>query len=360
MSGLSKSFILKRFAIFPRFLYKGSAATICGVPNLEHVIQVVLPENLMSSQLVVLAIGGNSLIKDSQHMTLLDQYRTAGETGIHIADLIAAGYRVIVTHGNGPQVGFMLLRSELAKDILHPIPLEICVADTQGATGYQLEQTLANELKRRGIQRSMATLVTQTVVDENDPAFENPTKPIGPFFTEEEARAHSEQHGWVVKEDAGRGWRRVVPSPRPIHIVETETIRTLVEQDVVVICAGGGGIPVVRDERGILQGRPAVVDKDFASSLLAKALGADLLVISTAVDKVALNFGKPDQQSIDRMTVAEARVHLADNQFAEGSMKPKIEAALEFIENGGKKVIITQPQNLAEALEGKNGTHIVP
>ena len=314
----------------------------------------------MSKPMVVIAVGGNSLITDSTHMSVLDQYQAAGQTSHHIASLLEAGYRVVVTHGNGPQVGFILMRSELAKNVLHQVPLESCVADTQGAIGYQIEQTLANELRRRGVQASLATVVTQVVVDKDDPAFTNPTKPIGPFYSEEDARKHAQDDGWAVKEDAGRGWRRVVASPRPLEIIEQDSIRILLENDVVVIAVGGGGIPVIRKDNGDLEGCAAVIDKDAASCLLAKNLKADTFIISTAVDKVMLNFGKPDQKALDRITVAEAKQYMEEGHFAAGSMKPKVEAAIEFIESGGKHVIITQPHLLAEAIAGKNGTHITP
>ncbi|HRZ13475.1 MAG TPA: carbamate kinase [Kiritimatiellia bacterium] len=314
----------------------------------------------MPKPLVVIAIGGNSLIKDAKHMTVLDQYLAAGETSHHIAALVNEGYRVAITHGNGPQVGFILMRSEIARTQLHQVPLESCVADTQGAIGYQVEQTLMNELHRQGVRHSIVSVVTQVVVDKDDPAFQNPTKPIGPFFTKEDAFQHQEKDGWAVKEDAGRGWRRVVPSPKPLEIVEEGVIRTLLENDVIVVAVGGGGIPVIRLPDGDLQGCAAVIDKDAASSLLARHLKADLFVISTGVDKVALDFGKPTQRYLDRMTLAEARRHLKDGQFPAGSMGPKIEAAISYLEDGGREVIITQPHLLEDAIRGKTGTRIVP
>ncbi|HRT05293.1 MAG TPA: carbamate kinase [Kiritimatiellia bacterium] len=314
----------------------------------------------MKSPLAVIAIGGNSLILDSKKITVKDQYQAASETAHHIAALVAAGYRVVITHGNGPQVGFILLRSDLARNVLHQVPLDSCVADTQGALGYQIGQTLANELKRQGIQKPIATVVTQVLVDNRDPAFANPTKPIGSFYTEEEAQKHKAESGWTLKEDAGRGWRRVVASPKPLRIVEEDTIRLLLEQDVVVIAVGGGGIPVRENEQGELEGCAAVIDKDLASCLLAKNLKADLFIISTGVDKVAVDFKKPTQRELDRLTVAEAKKYLAEGQFPAGSMGPKIEAAIDFLEHGGKEVIITQPFLLEEAIAGKNGTHLVP
>ena len=314
----------------------------------------------MKSPLAVIAIGGNSLILDSKKITVKDQYQAASETAHHVAALVAAGYRVVITHGNGPQVGFILLRSDLARNVLHQVPLDSCVADTQGALGYQIGQTLANELKRQGIQKPIATVVTQVLVDNRDPAFANPTKPIGSFYTEEEAQKHKAESGWTLKEDAGRGWRRVVASPKPLRIVEEDTVRLLLEQDVVVIAVGGGGIPVRENEKGELEGCAAVIDKDLASCLLAKNLKADLFIISTGVDKVAVDFKKPTQRELDRLTVAEAKQYLAEGQFPAGSMGPKIEAAIDFIEHGGKEVIITQPFLLEEAIAGRNGTHLVP
>jgi carbamate kinase len=310
-------------------------------------------------KLAVIAIGGNSLIKDASHMSVLDQYRAAGQTSHHIAALVKAGYRVVVTHGNGPQVGFILLRSELAKDKLHQVPLESCVADTQGAIGYQIQQTLENELRRLRIWKPVATVVTQCVVKKNDPAFKNPTKPIGPFYTEADARDHAEHDGWSVREDAGRGWRRVVASPEPREIIEEPVIRSLLNDDIVVIAVGGGGIPVVREKGGRLRGCAAVIDKDAASSLLARHLKADVFIISTGVDYVCVNFGKPDQMAIHEMTLKDAKRYMKQGQFAAGSMKPKIEAAIRYLQAGGKRVIITQPHLLGKAVKGDAGTHIV-
>jgi carbamate kinase len=309
--------------------------------------------------LVVIAIGGNSLIKDSAHATVFDQYKAAGETTDHIARIVAEGYRVVITHGNGPQVGFILLRSEMARQVLHEVPLDTCGADTQGAIGYQIAQTLGNELRRDGIDRQVAAVVTQVVVDDRDPGFLDPSKPIGPFYSEEAARGHQEE-GWVMREDAGRGWRRVVASPRPREIIEEEAIRALLDRDVIVVAVGGGGIPVVRRENGDLEGVGAVIDKDWASCLLAKNLGADMFMISTAVDKVAIHYGKPEQRDLDEITVAEAKRYDAEGHFAPGSMKPKIQAAIDFLEHGGKRVIITQPHLLEDAMRGETGTHIVP
>jgi carbamate kinase len=311
-------------------------------------------------KLVVIAIGGNSLIKDAEHATVFDQYRACGETSDHIADIVADGYRVVITHGNGPQVGFILLRSELAKEVLHQVPLDSCGADTQGAIGYQISQTLGNELRRRGIEKKVVAIVTQTVVDANDPGFQKPAKPIGPFYSEATALEHQNNKGWEMLEDAGRGWRRVVASPRPLEIIEEPAIEALLAKDIIVVAVGGGGIPVIRRSDGSLEGVGAVIDKDWASCLLAKNLGAEKFILSTAVDRVALNFGQRNQREIDRMTVAEARGYLEEGHFPPGSMKPKIEAAIDFLEHGGQEVIITRPDLLEDAIHGRAGTHIVP
>ena len=314
----------------------------------------------MTKKTAVLAIGGNSLIKDKDHQTVPDQFAVARETCKHIAELIAAGWRVIITHGNGPQVGFILRRAELALHELHPVPLDSCGADTQGSIGYMLQQSLINELRLRNLPPKAVTVVTQVIVDADDPAFENPTKPIGSFMDEKTARERAEKDGWHVMEDAGRGWRRVVPSPVPREIVELEAIRTLIENDFAVIGVGGGGIPVIRDKNGELKGVEAVIDKDLASSLLARTLNVDLFIISTAVEKVALNYGKPDQKDLDRMTVEEAERYYEEGHFPAGSMGPKIKAIIEFIKATGKEAIITTPEKILLSVNGKAGTRIVP
>jgi carbamate kinase len=319
--------------------------------------------NEEQKRVAVVAIGGNSLIKDKQHQTVEDQYEAARETTLHIADMIEEGWDVAIGHGNGPQVGFILRRSEIAHKVegMHEIPLDVCGADSQGAIGYALQQTLQNELYRRGIHKPVATIITQTLVDKNDPAFRNPSKPIGGFMDEEDAQRRARDNDWAVVEDAGRGWRRVVPSPLPKEIVELESIRTLIRSGVMVISVGGGGIPVIDTGDGSYRGVAAVIDKDFASSLLAQALQADLFLISTAVEKVALNFGKPDQKWIDHMTLEEAKQYLAEGvHFAKGSMAPKIQAIIWYLESGGKHAIITNPENIGKALRNETGTHIVP
>jgi carbamate kinase len=314
-------------------------------------------------KVAVVAIGGNSLIKDKQHQSVEDQYQAAKDTTEHIADMIEAGWDVAIGHGNGPQVGFILRRSEIAHKVegMHEIPLDVCGADSQGAIGYALQQTLQNELYRREIKKPVATIITQVLVDKEDPAFKNPSKPIGGFMDEAEAMQRRKEMDWAVVEDAGRGWRRVVASPLPKEVVELDSIQALISAGVVVITVGGGGIPVIDKGEGQYVGTAAVIDKDFASSLLAQLIQADLLLISTAVEKVALDFGKPSQRWVDKMTLSEAKQYLAEGtHFAKGSMAPKIEAIIWFLENGGKQAIITNPENIGEALKGNTGTWIVP
>lgn len=313
-------------------------------------------------KIAVVAIGGNSLIRDKAHQTVEDQYQAAKETTGHIAEMIAAGWRVAIGHGNGPQVGFILRRSEIAHKVegMHEVPLDVCGADSQGAIGYALQQTLQNWLYMRNIHTNVATVITQVLVDRDDPAFGKPTKPIGGFMDEEEAKRREATMGWHVVEDAGRGWRRVVPSPMPKEVVELDTVRALINAGVVVISVGGGGIPVVDKGAGEYVGVAAVIDKDYASSLLAQTIHADLFVISTAVEKVALNFGTPDERTIDRMTLSEAKRYLAEGtHFARGSMAPKIQAVIWYLEAGGKHAIITTPENIYRAVKGETGTHIV-
>jgi len=313
-------------------------------------------------KVAVVAIGGNSLIKDKTHQTVEDQYQASKETTYYIADMIEAGWDVAIGHGNGPQVGFILRRSEIAHKVegMHEVPLDVCGADSQGAIGYALQQNLQNELFQRGIKKNVATIITQILVDRDDPAFQNPTKPIGGFMDEAEAKRRQREMSWSVVEDAGRGWRRVVASPLPKEIVELDTVKTLLGVGIVVITVGGGGIPVIDPGDGNYIGVAAVIDKDYASSLLAQAIKADLFLISTSVEKVALNFGKPDEKWIDRMTLAEAKQYLAEGKhFAKGSMAPKIQAIIWFLENGGKAALITNPENIGRALKGETGTWIV-
>jgi len=318
----------------------------------------------MSKKVAVVAIGGNSLIKDKSHQTVEDQYQAAKETTYHIADMIEQGWDVAIGHGNGPQVGFILRRSEIAAKVegMHEIPLDVCGADSQGAIGYALQQTLQNELFKRGIKKPVATVVTQVLVDKNDAAFKNPSKPIGGFMDEAEAKRREKELGWSMVEDSGRGWRRVVASPLPKEVVELESVETLIKAGTVVITVGGGGIPVIDKGEGEYAGTAAVIDKDFASSLLARLIKADLLLISTAVEKVAINFGKPDEKWLDKMTLVEAKQYLAEGiHFAKGSMAPKIQAVIWFLEdNPNAKALITNPENIGKALKGETGTWIVP
>ncbi len=305
----------------------------------------------------VVAIGGNSLITDPDHQSVQDQYLAAAETDHHIANMVASGWDVVVTHGNGPQIGFILRRSELARNELHEAPLEVCGADTQGAIGYLLQQNLINDLHRLGIPEQVVTIVTQVEVAADDPAFDNPSKPIGTFMSAEDADQRRRIDGWQVAEDAGRGWRRVVASPRPIRIVELAAVQRLLAAGYVVIAAGGGGIPVVADDAGQLTGVPAVIDKDHASSLLATAIKADLLLISTSVDRVALDFGTLRERWIDTLSLDEARRYLDEGvHFKPGSMEPKIRAIVDYLEGGGTEAIVTTPANIGAAIAGKAGT----
>jgi len=322
---------------------------------------------MTDKRVAVVAIGGNSLIKDKQHQTVEDQYEAAKETCEHIADMIEQGWDVAIGHGNGPQVGFILRRSEIAAKVagMHEVPLDACGADSQGAIGYALQQNLRNAFDRRNIDKTAATVITQVRVNADDPAFENPSKPIGTFMEHDEAERRAEEEGWTVVEDAGRGWRRVVASPFPEEIVELPAVRRLIDAGIVTITVGGGGIPVVRDgsqgESGQdLKGVAAVIDKDYASALLAQSIDADLFLISTAVEHVYLNFGQEDEEPIREMTVAEAKEYIEEGHFAAGSMLPKIKAIVWFVEQTGGEALVTNPASIARALKGETGTRIVP
>lgn len=312
-----------------------------------------------SNKLAVVAVGGNALIRDKPHESIPDQSREAALTSHHIADMIAAGWNVVITHGTGPQVGFIMRRSELALEEVPPVPMDYADADLQGGIGYMFLKALHNEFRQRRLDRRAVAIITQTLVDRHDPAFADPSKPIGSHMDEQTAQRLARRQGWIVKEDAGRGWRRVVPSPMPKTIVELAAIKALAHAGFVVIACGGGGIPVVEDDEGNLSGVEAVIDKDLASSLLARGIGADLLMVSTGVEKVAIDFNKPTQRWLDRMTLAEAKKLYADNQFDRGSMGPKIQAAIEFIEGGGQTGLITNPENIGRAMAGQTGTFIV-
>ena len=316
----------------------------------------------MNPRRAVVAIGGNALILDGQRGTIDEQYGNAVEMARHIASLVAAGWGIVLTHGNGPQVGFILLRSELVGESA-PVPqlsLEMSSADSQGGIGHIVAMALLNELAARGLPDRVAYVLTHTVVAEDDPAFHEPTKPIGPFYTLEEAQAREQRLGWRTVEDSGRGYRRVVPSPRPVRIVESDQIRTLVDAGFVVVAVGGGGIPVVERQPGIYRGVEAVIDKDRASALLAASLDVPMLVLSTGVEQVAVHFRQPDERWLSTMTAAEAQGYLADGEFPRGSMGPKIEAAITFLERGGQEVLITTPAALERAIAGETGTRIVP
>jgi carbamate kinase len=309
----------------------------------------------------VVAFGGNALVTDPKHQSIPDQYETVCRTVPHLVDLVEQGWRLVVSHGNGPQVGFILRRSEISQEEVDPVPVDYAVADTQGAIGYMFVKALTNELTRRGLLRPVVALVTQSVVDLKDPAFQNPTKPIGSFLTEARARALARSQGWTIKEDAGRGWRRTVASPRPQKIVETEVIRTLLNAGAVVVASGGGGVPVAIQPGGRLVGVEAVVDKDLASGLLARDLGADMLLIPTAVPRVAIRFGTPEQRWLDTITVDEARAFIESGEFGKGSMEPKVAAVADFVASTrGAVGIIGAAQEIRAILDGKSGTRIVP
>ena len=310
--------------------------------------------------LAVVAIGGNALIRDRGHESIPDQYQMVQGLACDIAAMIEDGWNVVVTHGNGPQVGYILRRSELSIAEVPPVPMDYAGADIQGAVGYMFVKALGNEFRRRGINRQPVAIVTQTLVDRDDPAFAAPTKPIGSHMAEARAKELAAQYGWTVREDAGRGWRRVVPSPLPKKIVEIDVIRELAHAGRVVVACGGGGIPVIEDERGDRCSVEAVIDKDLASSLLARAMHADTLILPTGVEKVALDFNQPTQRWIERLTLAEAKRHYADDQFDKGSMGPKMAALIDFVGGGGRRGVITNAQNVMRALRRETGTHIVP
>ena len=310
---------------------------------------------------VVVALGGNSFISDETHQSVPDQYLAAERACSHIVPLLRdPDLRLVVTHGNGPQVGFILRRSELAAPAMHQVPLDSCVADTQGALGYQLERALRNELRHHRLARSPAAVVMLVLVDRDDPAFRHPSKPIGAFLSKERAEEHRQKDGWEVAEDAGRGWRRVVASPAPKAILDLDAVRSLLDAGFVVVAAGGGGIAVIEDPSGDISGATAVVDKDLTSSLLARQLGAEVFVITTGVEKVYLDYGTPGQKALDAITLAEAKRYVAQGHFKPGSMLPKVEAIIAFLEGGGRQAIITDSEHVAAALEGRGGTRITP
>ncbi|MCA1951119.1 MAG: carbamate kinase [Treponema sp.] len=313
----------------------------------------------MARKIAIVAVGGNALIRDPKKTGLQDQFESVRLTVPYIVDLIQAGYSVAITHGNGPQVGFLLRKNELSAKEVPPAPLDYIGSNTQGSIGYMFETSLYNEFRRRNMPNRAVALVTETVVDANDPAFKNPTKPIGSFMDEATAKMRQEQDGWSVVEDSGRGWRRVVPSPRPKRIIQESIIRELLEQGETVIAVGGGGVPVAEAEDGTISGLEAVIDKDLASSVLASSIGADLFIISTEVEKVALDFTKPTRRWLDKLTIAEAEQYLKEGQFGKGSMEPKVKAVIDYLKNGGKEAIITNSENIIRSLRGESGTRFV-
>lgn len=314
-------------------------------------------EGMKMKNLAVVAIGGNAVNRPGEKPTAENMLSAIAEAMGYLVDMLDE-YDIVITHGNGPQVGNILIQQEMAKEVIPPFPIDVNDAQTQGSLGYMIVQALRNRLAERGLNREVAALITQIVVDKNDEAFKKPSKPVGPFYTEEEARKLMTEKGWIMKEDAGRGWRRVVPSPKPLDIVEKEIIQMLLKNDVIVVAAGGGGIPVVR-ENGKLKGIEAVIDKDRASALLAIEINADELIILTGVEKVALNYGKPNQTFVDTLIVDDAMKYLKEGHFPAGSMGPKIEAAIDFVSATNKTCLITDMKKLKEALSGKTGTRIV-
>lgn len=316
--------------------------------------------NDANSPIAVVALGGNAITREHEEGNIYQQFANTRRALTGVADLVERGYRLAITHGNGPQVGNALIRVEAARHLVPPIPLGVLVADLEGGMGYMIEQTMQNKLMQRGVDRSVVTLLAQVLVDKDDPSILNPTKFVGPFYQKEQIETLKRERGYTLREDSGRGWRRVVPSPLPRRIIEADIIRQLVYQGVIVITVGGGGIPVYLEDDRRLEGVDGVVDKDRASAVLAKELAADELFILTAVDKVAVNFGKPEQINLDRMNLEEARRYFDEGHFPKGSMGPKIEAAMDFLSSGGKKVVICAVENLSEALNGRAGTLIVP
>jgi len=314
-------------------------------------------------KMALIAIGGNAILQSDEFGSAEEQLENIRITSGHIANMLQKGFDVVITHGNGPQVGNILLRNEIAEGIVPAMPMDVCVAESQGQIGYMIQQSLINELAQLSIKARVTSLITQVVVDAQDEAFENPTKPIGPYYPEGEAERLAKEKGWTMMEDKAReGYRRVVPSPDPIEIVESETIKRLAQGDEgkeIVIAAGGGGVPVVKTEMG-LKGVEAVVDKDLASQVLATSIKANLLIMLTDVEKVAINFGKPEQEDLSEMSVAKAKKYLREGHFPPGSMGPKIVSAIRFLEKGGEEVIITTSENLEKALSGEKGTRIAP
>lgn len=308
--------------------------------------------------MIIVSIGGNAIIKRGERGLIEEQFENLRKASAFIAALSRSGRGIIITHGNGPIVGNIIIRNEAAKNVVAPMPLYICDADSEGGIGFMVQQSIYNQLNRTHGIRDVAAVVTQVVVDRDDTAFKNPSKPVGPYYTKEEAENLQKTRGWAVVEDSHRGWRRVVPSPRPKRIVESAVVKRMASQGVIVIAAGGGGVPVVEDDKGFLSGVDAVIDKDLATSLLGKDVKAAEFINLTQIDRVYINFGKPEEKWVPHLTLKEAKRYFKEGEFAPGSMGPKIEAAIDFIEGGGKKVIITSPEAIEDALVGRAGTVI--
>ncbi|MEK7450037.1 MAG: carbamate kinase [Planctomycetota bacterium] len=328
------------------------------MPRLDSVDKSKPNRNKIGARLVVVALGGNALLQSGEKGTIQEQERHAVQTCQYLVPLLKNDYHLVITHGNGPQVGNILLQNEEASKIVPAMPLDVCVADSEGSIGYILQQAILNELRRHDIRRYVVTMITQVVVDKNDPAFSNPTKPIGPFFNKEKAEALKQERQWCLLEDSGRGYRRIVPSPKPLKIIQRLMIKELVRSGHIVIAVGGGGIPIWKNAENDYEGIEAVIDKDLASSVLAQEIKADLFLILTAVPQVYLNYGKPNRKPIPKMSLTEAKKYLAEGHFAVGSMQPKIEAAVSYLEKINGKVLITSAEKLMPALEGNDGTLI--
>ena len=312
-----------------------------------------------SRPIVLVAMGGHAFMQKGERGTIEEHERNASEIGSLLMSLVEKEYHLVITHGNGPQVGSLLLQHERSKDEAPPMPLDVLVAMTEGSLGYILQQSLLNHLRRRDVRRYVVTVVTQVLVDESDPAFGNPTKPIGPFLTKEEAEARRDALGWIVKEDAGRGWRRLVASPHPTRVIQRDMIREAARAGHIVVACGGGGIPIKKDEHDLYAGVEAVIDKDLTSSVLAADIGAALLIILTAVPRVYLDYGTPGQRALGAVTLEEIESLYAQGHFPPGSMGPKIEAVIHFLRNGGRRALITDPESLPLAIEGRSGTHFI-
>jgi carbamate kinase len=314
----------------------------------------------LNGKSAVVALGGNAITQPGLEDTITNQFANTRASLDSVIQLARSGYKLAITHGNGPQVGNAILRVEHARGLAPILPLGICVADTEGGMGYMIEQSLQNRLRKEGIDRPVITIITQIIVDKDDPQIADPSKFIGQFYTPEEAKRFKSERNWAMKKDANRGWRRVVPSPQPLSVIEADTIKSLVDNGTIVIAAGGGGIPVYIDEKGNYEGLDAVIDKDLASAVLGKEIGSEILIILTSINKVAINFGRLDEKLLDTMTISEAQKYYDEGQFPPGSMGPKIRAAIQFIKGGGKEVIITSLDNAGKAVEGTAGTRILP